>query len=249
MLIFTIFIVYALIISTSFALAGFKAHSTSINIPKSSFQNLKLLVIGATGRTGQQIVSQALERGFFVTAFVRNRQKLQIEHENLTVVKGNVLDYSSVEAAVDGQDAVISALGHKRYYFPGRILSHGTSNILKAMEQHKVKRFICQTSIGIGNSAGRMGIYYTFFVIPLILPFYFWDKTRQEKIIAESNLNWTIVRPAALTNRAKKGKYQQGFKTGNFILTRTISRADVADFMLNQLSDNSYMKSAVGISN
>jgi nucleoside-diphosphate-sugar epimerase len=163
------------------------------------------------------------------------------------VVRGNVLDYQSVEAAVRGQDAVLSALGHKRFFYPTRILSEGTRNVLHAMETHGVRRIVCETALGIGDSAWRMGVYYTFFVVPVILPFYFWDKTRQERLIAASGVNWVVVRPGTLTNGAKRGRCRHGRTVGSFLRTVRISRADVADFMLNQLTDNTYLRAAVGV--
>jgi uncharacterized protein YbjT (DUF2867 family) len=92
-----------------------------------------------------------------------------------------------------------------------------------------------------------MGLYYTLFVIPVILPFYFWDKTRQERMIARSNLEWVIVRPGALTNGDKRGRYRQGRQVGSFLVTVRISRADVADFMLNQLASDTYVRTAPGV--
>ena len=108
-------------------------------------------------------------------------------------------------------------------------------------------RLICETALGLGNSAGRMGLYYTFLIIPLILPLYFWDKTRQERLIAASKMEWVIVRPGALTNGVRRGAYRHGRNVGNFIWTVRISRADVADFMLNQLVDNTYLRAAPGV--
>jgi len=214
----------------------------------------RVLIIGATGGTGRQLVAQALERGYAVTALVRDASRLQVNHPQLTVLQGDVLDAGSVEAAVRGQEAVLSALGHKRFFYPTRILSEGTRNILRAMERHGVRRFVCETSLGIGDSSGRMGLTYTFFIIPLILPFYFWDKTRQERIIAASNLDWVIVRPGVLTNGAKRGRYRHGRRVGSFLWTVRISRADVADFMLNQLESDpaycgagTYLRTAVGV--
>jgi putative NADH-flavin reductase len=169
-------------------------------------------------------------------------------HERLHVVKGDVLDYPSLESAMQGQDAVICALGHKQYFRPTRILSEGTRNILRAMNTDGVARLVCETALGIGSSAGRMGLYYTFFVIPIILPFYFWDKTRQEKAIAASRADWVVVRPGALTNGPKRASYRHGSGIGNFLWTARISRADVADFMLNQLTDNTYLQNAPGVS-
>jgi len=253
-----LFILYAIALSAALAKNGFRSRGAS-NGKAGGKRSLgfardfqpapkRILIVGASGGTGRQLVAQALERGHAVTALVRNPSKLGIEHQNLRIVQGDVLDYASVEAAVRGQEAVISALGHKQYFRPSRILSEGTRNILRAMETHGVPRFICQTSLGIGDSAGRMGLYYTFIVIPFVVPFYFWDKTRQERLIAESKLEWVIVRPGALTNGEKRGVYRHGSGIGNFLWTVRISRADVADFMLNQLTDEAHLGTAVGVS-
>ncbi len=158
---------------------------------------MRLLIIGATGGTGRELVGQALESGHHVTALVRTPAKLRLVHQRLTVVQGDVLDRPSIVTAVRGQDAVLSALGHKRWFYPTRILSAGTANLLGAMEEVGVRRLVCETSLGLGESCGRMGLYYTLFVIPVILPFYYWDKRRQERIIRASGLDWVIVRPAA----------------------------------------------------
>lgn len=207
----------------------------------------RILIVGATGGTGRRLVAQALERGFWVTALVRNPSKLRMEHQHLTVVQGDVLDAVSIDTAMRGQEAVLSALGHKRYFYPTRIQSDGTKNILRAMESHGVRRFVCMTSLGIGDSAGRLGLIYTFFVIPVILPFYFWDKARQERAIAASGVDWTIVRPGALTNGRKRGRVRQGARLGNFIWTVNAPRADVAEFMIDQLTSSAYLRTAVGV--
>jgi len=115
------------------------------------------------------------------------------------------------------------------------------------METHGVSRFVCETSLGIGDSAGRMGLYYTLFVIPVILPFYVWDKTQQERVIEESRTEWVIVRPGVLTNGDKRGQLRHGRRVGSFFMTVRISRADVADFMLNQLASDTYLRTAPGV--
>jgi uncharacterized protein YbjT (DUF2867 family) len=163
------------------------------------------------------------------------------------LVRGDVLDYASVEAAVRGQDAVLSALGHRRYYPPSRILSNGTRNLLRAMEAHGVKRFVCETALGLGDSAGRMGLYYTLFVIPFVLPFYYWDKARQERLIATSRVSWVIVRPGALQNGARRGVRRHGPGVGSFLWTVGIPRADVAAFMLDRLTDDAYLGTSPGV--
>lgn len=207
----------------------------------------RLLVVGASGRTGRHLVEQALERGYGVTAFVRDRSRLPIEDPRLTVVEGDVLDADAVGRAVRGQDAVLSALGHKRYFGPSRILSRGTGNILRAMERHGVRRLVCQTSLGVGDSAGRMGLYYTLVVLPFVLPFYYWDKTRQERAIAASELDWVIVRPGVLTDGKPRGRYRHGARIGSFLWTVRIARADVAVFMLDQLESDAHLRTAPGV--
>ncbi len=207
----------------------------------------RLLIIGATGGTGRQLVAQALARGHAVTVLVRNPAKLAMEHANLRVLSGNVLDAASVDAAVRGQDAVVSALGHKRFFGPTRILSDGTRHILRAMEAQGVARLVCTSSLGIGDSAGRLGLLYTLFVTPIVLPFYFWDKARQERLIAASSTDWVIVRPGALTDGPGRGVYRHGPGVGSFLWTVRVSRADVADFLLSQVSDDTYLGSAPGV--
>jgi putative NADH-flavin reductase len=243
---FLVFLLYAAALSMALGRRALRSAVGSVP-PMPEGRPTRILIVGATGGTGRQLVEQALERGHVVTALARDPSALRIEHPRLTVVRGDVLDYPSVEAAVRGQEAVLSALGHKQFFRPTRILSEGTRNVLRAMEAHHVARFVCETALGIGDSAGRMGLYYTFFVIPVIVPFYFWDKTRQERLIAASGVNWVVVRPGALTNDAKRGRYRHGRDVGSFLWTVRISRADVADFMLNQLSDNTYLRAATGV--
>ncbi|MFN0157291.1 MAG: NAD(P)-dependent oxidoreductase [Bacteroidota bacterium] len=208
---------------------------------------MNLLVIGATGGTGRELVQQALEQGHHVTAFARHPAKINVKHERLVVMKGDVLDRASVELAVKGKDAVLSALGHKRWIIPTRIVSEGTKNIITAMEKYGVQRLVCETSLGVSDSRGKLGLYYTLFVIPVIVFFYFLDKARQEQLIKASGLDWVIVRPGRLTNGKRRGKYRHGSDIGNHVTTVSISRADVAEFMLQQLSDNAYLNKAPGV--
>ncbi len=208
---------------------------------------LRLLVVGATGGTGRKLVEQAVQRGYHVTALARNPSKLEIAHPRLTVMQGDVMDYTSLEPALRGQHAVVCALGHKRWFSTNRILSEGTRNLLRAMEAHAVARLICETSLGVGSSSGRMGLYYTLLVIPFILPLYFYDKVRQEKAVAASQVDWVIVRPGALIDAAPRGVSRHGAGVGSFLWTVRISRADVASFMLDQLTDVRYLGLATGV--
>jgi nucleoside-diphosphate-sugar epimerase len=148
---------------------------------------------------------------------------------------------------MQGEEAVLSALGHKRWLAPSRILSEGTRNLIAAMVRHGVQRLVCETALGISDAWWQMGLYYTLFVRPVILPFYFRDKVRQEAVIRASGLAWTIVRPGMLTNGPPRGRYRHGLHVGHWLWTVGISRADVAAFMLDQLTDTSYVRATVGV--
>lgn len=246
MILLLVFVAYALGLSIALARTGYRSQAAAgggADRPRPG----RILIIGATGGTGRQLVNQALERGYQVTALVRDPSKLRIVSPQLTVLRGDVLDYPSIEAAMKAQEAVISALGHKRYFYPTRIQSEGTRNVLRAMEAQGVSRFVCETALGIGDDAGRMGLNYTLFTIPVILPFYFWDKARQERVVAASSVEWTIVRPGALTNGDRRGNSRHGRGVGSYLLTRRISRADVAAFLLDQLTSGEYLRAAPGI--
>ena len=245
-IILLLFVTYAVALSVALARAGHRSQGSPAG-GTARREPARVLIVGATGGTGRELVTQALEHGYAVTALVRDPARMRVDHPRLTVVRGDVLDAASVEAAMRGQDAVLSALGHKRTFYPTRILSLGTRNILSAMTTHGVRRFVCETSLGIGDSAGRLGLYYTLFVVPVILPFYFWDKTRQERIIADSDLEWVIVRPGALTDGDRRGRFKHGRDIGSWLWTVRISRADVAAFMLDQLASDTYLRAAPGV--
>lgn len=208
---------------------------------------MRILVIGGTRGTGREVVKQALERGHHVVALARKPSNVKIQDARLRVAQGDVMKPESLDAAMADVDAVVCALGHKRWLGPSKILSEGTRNVVRAMEKHGVKRLVVETALGVGDSAGRLGIYYTLFTIPFILPFYWYDKGRQERVVRESSLDWVIARPAQLTNGRKRGAYKHGPRVGNYIWSASISRADVADFMLNQLGETPYLRQTPGV--
>lgn len=246
MLLLSIYLAYCLAVSVAMARRGVWS-SASASASPAAREIRRVLVVGATGGTGQQLVQQALDRGYEVTAFVRDAARLRAQHPRLRIAHGDVFDYASVATAVQGQDAILSALGHRRLLMPSRVQSEGTRNVLRAMTEQGVQRFVCETALGLGDSAGRMGLPGTFFVLPVVLPIYFWDKSRQEQVIAASDRDWVIVRPGVLTNGPKRGKYRHGLKVGSYIIPAMSSRADVADFMLNQLTDDTYLRKAPGL--
>ena len=208
---------------------------------------MKLIIFGSTGSTGRQVVTQALEQGHDVAAFARSPEKLDQKHEKLQVIKGNVLDFASVERAIQGQDIVLCTLG-----LPPKdknnLRANGTKNIIRAMEKTGVKRFICQSSHGVGDSDDTLPFLMKYLIVPFILRRAFADHEIQENYIKESQLDWIIVRPVALTDGEHTGSYQHGFTADNKTVTFKISRADTADFMLKQLAENNYLRRTPSIS-
>lgn len=205
---------------------------------------MKVLIFGATGDSGRCLMDQALALGYKVTAFARNPSAIGIEHEQLSVVRGDVLDPDSVDAAMVGQDAVLCALGVKSFSAT-TVLSTGTKNIVAAMERAGTRRIICESSLGVGDSREQAGFFFGKIVVPLVFKGLFEDKERQENVLRQSNLDWVIVRPARLTNGPKQGKYRAA--TDNSPVGSEISRADVAAFMLEQLTSDQYLRKTVAI--
>jgi putative NADH-flavin reductase len=199
---------------------------------------MKILIIGATGATGRILMGEALAQGYEVTALARNPSTLAPEDHRLRVLEGNALDASSVEAAVAGQDAVLSALG-TRSARPTTLFSESTHNVIGAMDKHGVRRLVCITGVGVGDSKGHVGFLYDRIIRPFVVKNIYEDKERQEEAIKQSDLDWVIVRPAQLTDEPARGEYSV-FLKGSYTATK-ISRADVAEFMLAQLTDDTYV--------
>lgn len=207
---------------------------------------MKLIVFGATGTLGRVIVSQALEDGHSVTAFTRNGQFDHCQHPNLSVVQGDVLEADSVAVAIKDHDAAICALGAGRN---GGIRATGTKHILAGMKQHGVRRFVCLSSLGVGDSAGNLNFFWKNIMFGLLLRRAYADHGLQEEIVRNADLDWTIVRPAAFTDGPRTGSYKHGFSTKSRDgLALKVSRADAAEFMLSQLDSDAYLQQSPGVS-
>jgi len=202
---------------------------------------MNILIVGATRGIGRQLLEQALAAGHTVTALVRTPRRLALRHERLKVVKGDILDPDSVALAMSGQYAVCCTIGVKAPWIRVTVFSEGTRNLLQAMKNAGVKRLVCVTGIGAGDSRGHGGFLYDSIFYPLLLKPIYADKDRQESLIKASNLDWTIVRPGFLTNGPSTKSYRMltdltGIRAGR------ISRADVAHFILNELESNRYLR-------
>lgn len=218
---------------------------SNVNEKSEQRKKMKVLIFGATGTIGRELVKQALELGYAVTAFVRNPAKVELKHANLTVAQGDVLDPASVERAIPNHEAVLCSLGAG---IKGTIRSEGTQNIIRAMEKADIRRFICLSTLGVGDSQGNMNAYWKYIMFGLLLRSAYADHASQEKYVKQSRLDWTIVRPAAYIDGDRTGKYRHGFSGTDKTITMKISRADVADFMLKQLVDDIYLCATPGLS-
>lgn len=207
---------------------------------------MNIIIFGASGLTGHELVKQALQQGHHVTAFVRTPAKLDIKHNNLFIFKGNVFDYKAVEDAVRGNDAVLCALGASTPFKRDPILVEGVRNIIDAMKQSGAQRLIYLSFIGVRESRKGLGFFINYFLVPLLKNVII-DHEEKEKLIKESHVNWTIVRPPKLTNGKHTGIYRFGEHVQPNSLILFISRADLADFMLRQLNDNSFIRKAVSV--
>lgn len=205
-------------------------------------------VVGATGGTGRAVVARALETGMEVRALARRPADLDgLRTAALTVVPGDVLDPRSTALTelVDGAGAVVCALGVPMGRPPGRVCSDGTRALVAAMTSVGTARLVCVTASGINDSRDRSGVLGRV-VIPLFLRARFADRALQEDLVRASTLDWTIVRPARLTDAPASG----GVRTGTDLrlgLRDTVSRADLAAFCLRAAADPTTSGEAITI--
>jgi putative NADH-flavin reductase len=150
------------------------------------------------------------------------------------VILGDILDPSSVDEVVKGQEAVCIVIGIPPTRKPVNVFSQGALNVVDAMKKSGVNRLVCVTGIGAGNSRGHGGFLYDHIVQPLLLKTNYADKEKLEEIVRASGLAWTVVRPGFLTNGPRTGRYRViSDMTG--ITASKISRSDVADYLLKEI--------------
>lgn len=209
---------------------------------------MKLVVFGASGGTGAHLVRLALDAGHQVTAVVRDPSRMELRHERLRVLRGDVLDGAAVDNAVSGQDAVISCLGNTSGERPVTIYSAGVDNILRAMRAHGVKRFLCISANPLVLGAGDLPLDQ-FVLKPIIRQIFkapYADLMRMEAEIRRSDVVWTILRPPRLLNRPPTGQYRVAYDR-NLPRGRAIGRADLAAALLRMLEDPKARGAAVTV--
>ena len=204
---------------------------------------MKILVTGATGRTGLEIVRQAFAEGHEVTALVRDEATAAASMPGARLVVGDGRDAAALARAVKGNEAVVSALGTRKVTLVRRVTvnSESTRTLVDAMRNQGVSRLVCITGLGAGDSAGHGGFMYDGVIKPLILRTIYEDKDRQEAVVRASGLDWILVRPTILTDRPANGRIRattdlSGFHGGS------IPRADVAAFVIAQLGSDRWLR-------
>ena len=203
---------------------------------------MNVLVFGPTGPLGRCLTDRLLSAGHQVTAFVRTPGRLS-PRPGLREVTGDVLQARDVAAAVPGHDAVISALGQSRPAPAGQDLHPGVPGIIGAMKAAGISRLIWISSHGVGDSRGRSGFAFERIFVPLRLRDEFADKERQEALVAASDLDWTIVRPARLTNGPATGRIRAQPRL-KISIRNSVSRADIAEFVLDELEHGHHLLTA-----
>lgn len=203
---------------------------------------MKIIVFGATGGVGQSVVKQAVENGFEVTAFVRTPEKLQTTHEKLTIIKGDAFNQQEVTAAIAGHDAVVSCLGSSQGMKKSTELQDMVKNIVAGMQEQDVKRIVYTASAGIYNELPGISGKLMMGMLKNALT----DHRAAVDWIESHGLNYTIVRPMGLTNGPFSGQYREAAE-GVPEKAKSISRADVAHFILKALKNPQYENTSIGI--
>lgn len=209
---------------------------------------MKLAIFGATGKTGRHLVEQALAKGHIVTALARNPDKLVLGHDRLKVVQGDIRDADKVAQTVAGADAVISVLGPTSNKEEMSV-SQGVDNILAAMRQHGVRRLIQSAGAGVRDPQDQPTLVHAFFggLVRLLSPNVVADMEQVVDKVRGSRLDWTVVRVPMLTEDAGTGNVRVGY-VGKDIGPR-LARPDLADYLLKQLEEPTYVGKAPAISN
>ncbi|MGA8017153.1 MAG: SDR family oxidoreductase [Candidatus Dormiibacterota bacterium] len=207
---------------------------------------MKLAIFGANGKTGRILTRRAVDEGHEVTAFTRHPESFPVSGDRLVVVGGDVFDLEAVDAAVAGQDAVLSSLGVPYSRRPIHIYSEGIANILAAMRQQGVRRLVCVSSSAADSGIETDGgFFFTRVLVPMITHTIgkttYADQRRMEKLVMDSDVDWTIVRPSGLFEAPAVTDYRvtEGQMTGRFT-----SRRDLADFLFRLAGGDGYVRRA-----
>jgi putative NADH-flavin reductase len=211
---------------------------------------MNITLFGGTGATGRLVVEKALAAGHQVIVYARNPAKLTLTHANLTVVAGELTEAAKIDEAVQGADAVISLLGPTGVT-KELVVSNGLEHILAAMKKHGVQRLVATVSSSYRDAQDRPQFWFDFGVIMLRLlaKSILQDIERTGQLITQSQLDWTLIRLPKLSDKLATEQLAIGYTGDGRVSFFSLSRADLADFLLRQLDDNTYVHHAPVVSN
>lgn len=196
---------------------------------------MKILIVGASRGIGKALMEEALADGHQVRVLARYPEKIERPQGDLEVIPGDVRNLESLQGAAEGCEVICSCIGVPITFKPVDLFSIAADNLVATVSQHPHQRLIAVTGIGCGDSKGHGGFLYDRIFNPLFLRTIYDDKDREEAIITKSDLTWLIVRPAGLTNGRRTGKYRV-INDVEGVVSRSISRRDVADFILSEIA-------------
>ena len=202
---------------------------------------MNVIVFGATGKTGRHVVRLALEQGHNVTAFTRSAGKIDSSDSNLRAAQGDIMDADSVDAAIAGHDGAIVVLGSNSLR-DKTTLTVGTRNVLHGMARHDVGRLVVLSAAGVAESWGQISLLARILFLTMLRNIYA-DHKAQEAVVKDSAMDWTIVRAAILKDEPATGKYT----ASNTAKARHINRADLADFLVMQLSEEVWSRQTITV--
>ena len=216
---------------------------------------MRILILGATGRTGRRLLSQALERGYQVQVLVRDRHKIRITHPELQVMEGHPADRACLAKAIRGCEAVLSTLNISRHNdfpwaglrSPRNLLSDVMASVIMLMQDHGIRRVIFTSAWGVGETEKDLPKWFRWLVNKSNIRYAYQDLFRTEELLKKNQLDWTAVRPAILTNFKRSTRYKISINNSP-VPGLFISRATVASFMLDVLEKDLYVKETPVIS-
>lgn len=206
---------------------------------------MKITIFGASGKTGSLLVQQALDQGHHVTAFIRKGGSILLENPKLKIIVGNLNETLKIRDAISGSDACISTLGGSSLRKHAPEIINGIERIIDTMEKENVRRFIYLSSIGAGESRFLIPQPMRFFIVNIMLCVPLADHNANEQNITSSKLNWTIIRPGALSDDPVTQNLRYGIEKKTLKGSNKVSRASVASFILQQINVETFIKKSV----
>lgn len=208
-------------------------------------RTMRIVVFGATGTMGRNITEQALAAGHQVTGFARHASSLDIDHERLSTIDGDVLDQEQVKAAIRDHDAVIFAVGAGA---KGGVRARGTATVVRAMKSLGLRRLIVLSTLGAGDSWKHLNFVWKYLMFGMLLRQAYTDHKLQESLVRESGLDWTIVRPSAFSSKHIDGELHHGSLDGVKDLMLKVPLAIAAAFMVSQVDSDAYLHATPAVS-